>query len=140
MRALLFALILSAPGLEAATLPLPDGVSLLSINGNAAPRNDQPVTLKPGTQVIQLSYTELLTVTPEEHELLRSTPVFLSFIAGEGDYRVRLPELNNSKAIRAFIDEPTFTLLEGKTPHPARQLTETQLMAQMARLLAKDEG
>ncbi|BDY03114.1 DUF2057 family protein [Ferrimonas sp. YFM] len=119
---------------NAATLELPSSIWANKVNGEAVPSYRSALPLKAGLQILELRYAELLQLNAEDHEYVSSEPLYLSFEAQDHQsYRLQLPQLRSDAEVREFARQPEVSLRSDAGPVESRLLTQSQLLALMAR-------
>ncbi|USD37766.1 MULTISPECIES: DUF2057 family protein [Ferrimonas] len=136
MKTFLSAIVIAASAFStsAATLSLPSSVWAVSLNGKPVSQFASQLSLTDGPQVVELKYGELLQLNAEDHEMITSAPLYLSF-EGDGSerYQLLLPILEDEQAVRQFARQPKVTLRSDAGPVENRLLTQSQLLVLMAR-------
>ncbi|MBY6187901.1 DUF2057 domain-containing protein [Marinobacter hydrocarbonoclasticus] len=108
------ALTLFASASQAAEIQIDPNLTLLSHNGAAQTAPDGRLSLSAGQQVLELRYSQYFQLSSEEHENVRSTPLYLVFNANDTDtYRLTWPESNNVEAARHQVANPVVSLTDG---------------------------
>ncbi|WP_169307154.1 DUF2057 family protein [Ferrimonas sediminicola] len=136
MKALISATLLSLLSAlaNAATLELPSSMWVNRVNGEAVPSYRSTLSLENGLQILELRYAELLKPNAEDHEFVSSEPLYLSFRASEDQvYRLKLPDLRSDAEVRQFARQPTISLRSDTGAVEHTLLTQSQLMAVLAR-------
>ncbi|WP_028109375.1 DUF2057 family protein [Ferrimonas futtsuensis] len=131
-------LTLASPLTQAATLELPSSIWANKVNGEAVPSYRSALPLQPGLQILELRYAELLQLNAEDHEYVSSEPLYLSFEAKDDQtYRLQLPDLRSETEVRQFARQPYASLRNDTGAVESQLLTQSQLMALMARANAR---
>ncbi|SDK16285.1 hypothetical protein SAMN04488540_12055 [Ferrimonas sediminum] len=140
MKTLFSAMIIatSAFSASAATLSLPSSVWATSLNGEPVSPFASELPIGNGTQVVELRYSELLQLNPEDHEMVTSAPLYLSFNEdGSEQYQLLLPDLEDEQAVRQFAAKPRFTLRSEHGTLTSSQLGLSDMLVAFARMQAQ---
>ncbi len=104
-------------------IKVPEALNVLYVNDETYKRSffssdGSKVKLKEGLNRLVLEYETLWDLDAENHEVVKSEPVMVSFSAKNGKYEFTLPEIKNVTAAKEFALKPVLTLVETGSQRP----------------------
>lgn len=138
MKSIIIAATLSlmATFTNASQLEIPESLVVNKVNGQSTPSYQRQIELAEGTQLLELSYVELLQPNAEDHQLVSSEPLYLRFKAAlDQHYRITLPKLDSDNLVQEFAKAPRFTIRSDQGEIKSDLLTQSQLLSKLASTL-----
>lgn len=105
---------------EVAIVRMPEQVQVMAVDGRETSggmlQQHQALEVLPGERVFSLRYVELFRISSEEHEVVRSRPAALRFIAEPGaEYRIDYDPQVSLDLAKKFSKAPAFRLVNVKS-------------------------
>lgn len=134
---------------QVATIVTTEDVQLLALDGEEVGggllgAREARYALKPGERVLSLRYHGFFRTDAENHDVIRSRPLAVRFIARAGEtYHVEFPVPKTVEAARVFAKSPELTLVSSRGErHQAqliRSVAEASLLDTISRAFQTEE-
>jgi uncharacterized protein YccT (UPF0319 family) len=126
------ALVLTAQ-VQAASLTVPDAMTIESINGEAV-NLEKAIGLAQGPQLVELNYQDFFQVNADDTgPWVRSEALYFTLdVEQHQGYQIQLPSIDTEDDAREFLENPQITLMvNGKVQDNFMLLTQSQLLTQL---------
>lgn len=106
------------PVAELAVLSVPEEIQVLAVDGREVGggllgQRTLKLQVLPGEHVLSVRYVQLFQINADEHDIVRSRPAALRFVAKAGSrYEFRYDKPKNREIARQFAKEPSFALVD----------------------------
>jgi uncharacterized protein YccT (UPF0319 family) len=118
---------------QAASLTVPDAMTIESINGEAV-NLENAIGLPLGPQLVELNYQGFFQVNADDTgPWVRSETLYLTLdVEQHQRYQIQLPAIDTEDDAHEFLENPQITLrVNGKVQDNLMLLTQSQLLTQL---------